>query len=31
MIKVKNMPGQIDNGSDQQLDRAIMELLKDVK
>jgi Tol biopolymer transport system component/C-terminal processing protease CtpA/Prc len=31
MIKVKNMPGQIDNGTDQQLDRAIMELLKDVK
>jgi tricorn protease len=30
MIKVKNMPGQIDNGTDQQLDRAIMELLKDV-
>ncbi|QJP35687.1 peptidase S41 [Nonlabens sp. Ci31] len=31
MIKVKNMPGQIDNGTDQQLERAIIELLKDVK
>jgi tricorn protease len=31
MIKVKNMPGQIDKGTDQQLDRAIIELLKDVK
>jgi Tol biopolymer transport system component len=31
MIQVKNMPGQIDNGVDQQLDRAIMELLKDVE
>ena len=30
MIKVKNMPGQIDNGTDQQLERAIIELLKDV-
>jgi tricorn protease len=30
MIKVKNMPGQIDNGMDQQLLRAIKELIKDV-
>jgi Tol biopolymer transport system component/C-terminal processing protease CtpA/Prc len=30
-IKVKNMPGQIDNGIDQQLMRSIQELLKDVK
>jgi tricorn protease len=30
MIKVKNMPGQIDNGIDQQLLRAIKELIKDV-
>lgn len=29
LITVKNMPGQIDNGVDQQLDRAIMELLKE--
>jgi len=28
MIQVKNMPGQIDNGVDQQLDRAIIELLE---
>ena len=31
MIKVKNMPGQIDNGIDQQLLRSIKELLKDAK
>ncbi|WP_405369335.1 S41 family peptidase [Nonlabens sp. Asnod2-A12] len=31
LITVKNMPGKIDNGMDQQLDRAIIELLKDVK
>ncbi len=31
MIQVKNMPGQIDNGVDQQLDRAITELLEDIK
>lgn len=31
MIKVKNMPGQIDKGFDQQLERAIEEMLKDVK
>lgn len=30
-IKVKNMPGVIDNGRDQQLERAIEELLKEVK
>ena len=29
-IKVKNMPGKIDNGIDQQLLRSIRELLKDV-
>jgi tricorn protease len=31
MIKVKNMPGKIDNGIDEQLLRSIKELLKDVK
>ncbi|TXD52595.1 MULTISPECIES: S41 family peptidase [unclassified Polaribacter] len=31
MIKVKNMPGQINNGIDQQLLRSIKELLQDVK
>lgn len=31
MIKVKNMPGFIDKGIDQQLDRSIKELLKDVR
>ncbi|WP_159947451.1 S41 family peptidase [Polaribacter septentrionalilitoris] len=31
MIKVKNMPGQIDNGIDQQLIRSVKELMKDVK
>jgi C-terminal processing protease CtpA/Prc len=31
MIRVKNIPGQIDKGFDQQLDRAIIELLKDVE
>jgi Tol biopolymer transport system component len=31
MIQVKNMPGQIDNGIDQQLLRSIRELLKDVE
>tara|TARA_R110002073_G_scaffold128999_3_gene275150 strand:+ start:114291 stop:117536 length:3246 start_codon:yes stop_codon:yes gene_type:complete len=30
-IKVKNMPGIIDNGRDQQLERSIQEMLKDVK
>ncbi len=29
-IQVKNMPGQVDNGIDQQLLRSIKELLKDV-
>lgn len=29
-IKVKNMPGVIDNGRDEQLERAIEEMLKDV-
>jgi Tol biopolymer transport system component/C-terminal processing protease CtpA/Prc len=31
MIQVKNMPGIIDNGRDQQLERSIRELLKDIK
>lgn len=31
LIQVKNMPGVIDNGRDQQLERSIRELLKDVK
>ncbi len=31
MIKVKNMPGVLDKGRDQQLERAIQELLKDVR
>jgi tricorn protease len=31
LIKVKNMPGVIDKGKDQQLERSIEELLKDVK
>lgn len=31
MIKVKNMPGIIDNGRDQQLERSIEELLKEVE
>lgn len=31
MIKVKNMPGIIDNGRDQQLERSIKEMLKDLK
>jgi C-terminal processing protease CtpA/Prc len=31
MIKIKNIPGKIDNGIDQQLLRSIKELLKDVK
>ncbi len=30
-IKVKNMPGKVDNGIDEQLLRSIRELLKDVK
>jgi tricorn protease len=30
LIQVKNMPGVIDNGRDQQLERSIRELLKDV-
>ncbi len=31
MFKVKNMPGVIDQGRDQQLEKAIEELLKDVR
>lgn len=31
MIKVKNMPGIIDQGRDQQLERSVEEILKDVK
>ncbi|WP_299708812.1 S41 family peptidase [uncultured Tenacibaculum sp.] len=31
MIKVKNMPGVIDNGRDEQLERSVKEMLKDVK
>ena len=31
MIKVKNMPGKIDNGIDEQLLRSIKELFKEVK
>ncbi len=31
MIKVKNMPGIIDQGRDQQLERSIQEMLKDIK
>lgn len=31
MIKVKNMPGIIDNGRDQQLERSVQEMLKDIK
>jgi tricorn protease len=31
LIQVKNMPGSIDKGVDQQLTRSIQELLKDVK
>ncbi|MEM1407893.1 MAG: S41 family peptidase, partial [Bacteroidota bacterium] len=31
MIRVKNMPGVIDKGIDQQLDRSIEELLKEVE
>ena len=31
LIQVKNMPGIIDKGRDQQLERSIRELLKDVK
>ncbi|MFT6484905.1 MAG: hypothetical protein ACJAWN_001624 [Neolewinella sp.] len=31
MIKVKNMPGVIDKGRDEQLERAITEMLKDVE
>lgn len=30
-IKIKNMPGVIDNGKDEQLERSVLELLKDVK
>lgn len=30
MIRVKNMPGVIDNGRDQQLERGIEELLKEI-
>ena len=30
-VKIKNMPGTIDNGVDQQLDRAIKELLQELK
>ncbi|WP_299104397.1 S41 family peptidase [uncultured Tenacibaculum sp.] len=31
MIKVKNMPGMIDNGRDEQLERSVSEMLKDIK
>jgi Tol biopolymer transport system component len=31
MIKIKNMPGKIDNGIDEQLLRSIKELMKEVK
>ena len=31
MIKVKNMPGVVDKGVDQQLERSIQELLKEVQ
>jgi len=31
LIQVKNMPGVIDKGRDQQLERSIQELLKDIK
>lgn len=31
LIQVKNMPGVIDKGRDQQLERSIRELLKDIK
>ncbi|MEM8568699.1 MAG: S41 family peptidase [Bacteroidota bacterium] len=31
MIKVKNMPGKVDQGIDQQLERSIEELLKEVE
>ncbi len=31
MIRVKNMPGIIDKGIDQQLERSVMEMLKDIK
>jgi Tol biopolymer transport system component len=31
LIKVKNMPGVIDNGRDQQLERAIAELMREVE
>ena len=31
MFKVKNMPGVIAFGKDQQLERSIIELLKDIK
>ena len=31
LIQVKNMPGVIDKGRDQQLERSISELLKDIK
>ena len=30
-FQVKNMPGQIDKGKDQQLEKAVEELMKDVK
>ena len=30
-FKVKNMPGKIDQGIDQQLEKAVQELLKDVE
>ncbi|SNR16067.1 S41 family peptidase [Tenacibaculum jejuense] len=31
MIKIKNMPGIIDKGRDQQLERSVQEMLKDLK
>jgi hypothetical protein len=30
-FEVKNMPGKIDQGIDQQLEKAVQELLKDVE
>ena len=30
-VKVKNEPGVVDNGRDQQLEKAIEEMLKDVR
>lgn len=30
-VQVKNMPGAIDQGKDEQLERAIQELLKEIQ